>query len=72
MDYRQKIYLLKYFGYTQVDVDAPFFFFRLRKPTLSKFGPKNENFLFKLKCSTKTNLNVLNSMILVFIQIHGI
>ena len=73
MDYRQKFYLSKYFGYTQFDGDAPFFCFRLKKPTLSKLGPKNQNFLFNLKCSTNTNLNVLNSMvILFFIRIHGI
>ena len=35
-----------------------------KTPYLGKFGPKNQNYQFKLKFGTKTNLNKQNSMAL--------
>ena len=40
-----------------------FFSFRAEIPILDKFGPKNQNYQFKLKFGTQTNLNIQNSMV---------
>ena len=41
-----------------------FFLFRPEIPLLSKFGPKNQNFQFKLKFGTLTNSNMQNLMVM--------
>ena len=33
---------------------------------LDKFSPKNQNYLFKVKFGTKTNVNMSNSMMIIF------
>ena len=40
-----------------------FTFSNLNRDFLGKFGLKNQNFRFKLKFGTKTNLNMQNSMV---------
>ena len=47
-------------------VEFTFFCFRQDIPFLDKFGPKNQNCLFKLKLGTKTNWNMYNSMVISF------
>ena len=41
-----------------------FFLFNRKYPFLCKFGPKNQNYQFKLKFDTFTNSNMQNSMML--------
>ena len=36
---------------------------------LGKFGPKIQNFLFKVKFDTKTNLNMQNSMVVSILSV---
>ena len=46
------------------NVKMRFLCFRPETPFLGKFGPKNQNSLFKLKFRTYTNLNIQNSMVM--------
>ena len=43
---------------------AVHFFFRLKIPFLGKFGPKNQNYQFKLKFGIYFNSNIQNSMVM--------
>ena len=45
--------------------DAHFFCFRLEIPILGKFCPENQNYQFKLKFSTYTNLNMHNLLVML-------
>ena len=40
------------------------FFFRMEIPFLGKFGPKTQNYQFRLKLDTQTNSNMQNSMVM--------
>ena len=48
---------------------AVHFFFRLKIPFLGKFGPKNQNYQFKLKFGTYTNSNMQNSMVMFILSV---
>ena len=48
-----------------------FFCFRPEKPFLGKYGQKNQNYQFKLKFGTKTNLNMRNSMMMFTFSFLG-
>ena len=54
---------LNYFKYAEFNGDVPFFCFWVEILFLGKFGPKNQNFYFKLKFGTHTNSNMQNSMV---------
>ena len=41
-----------------------YFRFQLKVPFLDKFGPKIQNWLFKVKFGTQTNLNRQNLMVM--------
>ena len=48
-----------------------FFRFRLKIIFLGKFGPKIQNYLFKVKFRTQTNSIMLNSMVMLSISLFG-
>ena len=45
--------------------------FRPKIPFLGKFGPKNQNFQFKLKFGTETNAGMQNSMVVLNSLVFG-
>ena len=45
------------------------FCFRVEIPFLGKFGPKNQNYQFKLKFGTYTNSNMQNSMVMFILSV---
>ena len=49
--------------YTELNGGVIFFCFRLEKPFLDKFDPKNQNCQFKFKFGSWTNSNMQNSMV---------
>ena len=49
--------------YVEFNDDVHFFRFQQKISFLGKFGPKNQNFQFKLKCSTKNSSNMQNSTV---------
>ena len=48
-----------------------FFCFRPEKPFLGKFGPKNQNCLFKVNISTFSNSNMQNSMVMLIFSVFS-
>ena len=59
-----EIWHLAKFLYAELIGAVPFFCFRSEKPFLGKFGPRNQNFQFRLNFGTQTNLNMQNSMMM--------
>ena len=57
--------------YAEFESDVHFFYFRLEIPFLGKFSPRDQNHLFNMKFDTKTNSNVLNSMMALNFLLHG-
>ena len=54
---------LDYYEYAECHCTVHFICFRLEIPLLGKFGPKSQDFQFKVKFSTYVNLNMQNSMV---------
>ena len=56
---------MDYLASAEFNGDIYFSFFTTEIPFLGKFGPKNQNYQFKLKFGNSTNSNMQNS-IMVF------
>ena len=56
--------IVGYFEYVEFNDAVHIFHFRLQIPFFDKFVRKNQNCQFRLKSGTKTNPNMLNSVII--------
>ena len=61
--------VLNSLNYTQLYRYVYFFCFQLEKPFFVKFGPRKENYLFKMKFDIKTNSNMLNQILMFIFSI---
>ena len=52
------------FKYAEFNIDVHFFRFQLEISFLGKFGPKNQNYQFKLEFGTYSNSNMQSSMVM--------
>ena len=53
---------MDYFASAEFNGNIYFSFFTTQIPLLDKFGPKNQNYQFKLKFGTSANSNMQNSV----------
>ena len=56
--------IVDYFEYVEFNDAVHIFHFQLQIPFFDKFVPKNQNCQFRLKSGTKTDPNMLNSVII--------
>ena len=56
--------IVDYFEYVEFNDAVHVFHFQLQIPFFDKFFPKNQTCQFRLKSGTKTDANMLNSVII--------